>query len=95
MASNPLINGVNRRGSGIFSNDRLQQIWNDTVVPELDETHSIVAVGSFTNTGVRAAIIFRKPVQMLNLKGEWIVEGAFLHDWTGAQDEEAKVLFKI
>ncbi len=81
----------------MFSSEKLQKVWKETVLPELEDDpgKSIVAVGSVTATGMRAAIIFRRPVQILNLKGEWIVEGAFLHDWTGESDTEAKVLFKL
>jgi len=84
-----------RRGSSIFSSEKLQKVWNETVVPELASENSIIGVGAITATGVKAAIIFRKPVTFLNLKGEWVVEGAFLHEWSGARDMEAKVLFKL
>lgn len=85
----------NLRGTSIFSSQSLQKVWNETVAPELDDTHTIVGVGTVTTDGLKAAIIFRKPISFMNSKGEWIVEGAFLHDWSGANDVEAKVLFKI
>ncbi len=96
LAVNDLVES-NRRGVNIFSSEKLQKVWRDIVLPELevDPGKSIVAVGSITATGMRAAIIFRKPVQILNLKGEWIVEGAFLHEWSGLNEQEAKVLFKL
>lgn len=83
------------RGTSIFSSEKLQEVWNKTVVPELSPNHSIIGVGTITRDGVQAAIIFRKPVQIMNLMGEWIVEGAFFHNWSGGQETEAKVLFKL
>ncbi len=95
MSLGDLIEG--KRGISIFSSEKLQKVWRETVIPELEDKpdSSVIMVGSMTSTGMRAAVIFRKPVQILNMKGEWIVEGAFLHEWTGETEQEARVLFKL
>jgi len=97
MPDTNILIDTQRRGSAIFTSEKLQQVWRETVEPELNPEDSVVVTGALTSTGMKAAVIFRRPVKILNLKGEWIVEGAFLHDWSGdsGSEMEAKVLFKL
>ena len=83
------------RGTALFSSERLQQVFAETIAPELDETHHLVGVGTVTAEGAKAAIVYHRPVNVLGLKGEWTVEGAFLYNWKGEHDEEVKMLFKL
>ena len=83
------------RGTNLFSSEALQRVLEQTVVPELDDTHHLVAVGTMTKDGVKAAIIYHRPVTVIGLKGEWSVEAAFLYNWVGERDAEAKILFKL
>jgi len=83
------------RGTALFSSEALQKVFNETVVPELDESHNLVAVGTVTASGVKAAIIYHRPVTVIGLHGEWTIESAFLYNWSGEHDLETKVLFKL
>jgi len=83
------------RGTNLFSSEALQRVFEETVLPELDESHHLVGVGTVRSDGVKAAIIYHRPVTVIGLKGEWSVEAAFLYNWSGERDAEAKVLFKL
>ena len=89
------MNLIDKRGSALFSSDALNKIFNETVVPELDDTHGFIGVGVITKSGTKAAIIYHRSISMFGLKGEWMIEGAFLYDWSGAHDAEARILFKL
>ena len=83
---------LGQRGSSLFTPERLQQIIQETVAPELDDKTSIVGVGSITSTGAQAALVFRKKVKF----GEWRLEAAFEHNWATGQNQTAeRVLFKL
>jgi len=86
---------MNGRGTALFSSEALQKVFEETVIPELDESHNLVAVGTVTREGAKAAIVYHRPVTVLGLHGEWTVESAFLYNWSGESDVEAKVLFKL
>ncbi len=83
------------RGTALFTSERLQKVFEETVAPELDETHHLVGVATVTAEGAKAAILYHRPVTVLGMKGEWTVEGAFLYNWRGEHDAEAKLLFKM
>jgi len=70
-------------------------VFNQTVLPEIDEGHSVVVVGTVTAAGLQAAVTFARPVTVLGLSGEWRAEAAVLCDWSGQHEAEARVLFKI
>ncbi len=90
-----MIPSSDSRGKTLFSSEALQRVFEQTVAPELDDTHHLVAVGAVTREGYKAAIIYHRPVTVIGFKGEWQIEGAFLYNWAGEHDAEARVLFKL
>jgi hypothetical protein len=95
MAITPVPLLPSSRGTMLFSSDALQKVFNETVAPEVDESHSIVAVGTVTADGAQAAVVFSRPVTIGSLHGEWQAEAAIKCNWQGEHDEEAKILFKL
>ena len=82
-------NSYSSRGTALFSTEALEKVFEQTIAPELDDTHHLVAVGTLTKEGAKAAIIYHRPVTVIGLKGEWQIESAFLYNWTGEHDAEA------
>ncbi len=83
---------LTKRGTSLFSNEELTKIVQETVLPELDDKHSLVMAGGITSSGIQAALIFRRK----SMFGEWKLEAAFEHDWMTDDNKIAgKIIFKL
>jgi len=83
---------LTQRGTHLFSNEELTKIVQETVLPELDDKHSLVVAGGVTSSGAQAALIFRKKT----VYGEWKLEAAFEHNWMTDENQVAgRIIFKL
>jgi len=83
------------RGTALFSSESLQRVYNEIVAPEIDNEHHLIGVGSITRSGLKGALVYHRPIDLMGVRGEWRIEGAFLYNWSGEHDVEAKILFKL
>lgn len=71
----------------IFGANQLAKIVAETLPPP--DEHRLVIVGAVDRTGAQVVANFTSQ------NGQWNLQAAYRHDWTGDDSVAAKVIFKL